>query len=167
MHSLVHYLQGWSSQAVLSAERQRHVCQLSPPPHYVQIKGLFGFPSKPSGRGHGAMFVARAPEVVPSLLSLGIRPSGNTGPPACHHGPTMPHPGCLAGLRRLAGRESWVVLGSWGCCGAGQWLLWALGMQTRSLRQACYQGHYFYFSDTSFLYVLVKTHTYKKIPRCC
>lgn len=84
-----------------------------PSGHYVQIREPLGSPSKlSSGRDHGAMFKAQAPEAVLGPVPLGIRPSGNTGPPTCCLGPAVPHPECLAEAEEagVAGRAEWCQL---------------------------------------------------------
>lgn len=71
------------------------------PDHYVQIRGLLRSPSKPSGRGHGAIAKGRAPEAVLGLLPLGIRPSGNMAPTGSL-GPAVPTLSALQRLRKPA-----------------------------------------------------------------
>ena len=85
---------------MLSVERDSCPPASCPHPrHSVQIRGLFGSPSKPSGRGRGAVCVAGAPEAVLGLLSLGPRPSGNMRTPTGCLGPAaaLAHAECLAG----------------------------------------------------------------------
>lgn len=133
-----------------------------PTPSVCTDKGTVGSPSKPSGRGHGARFVAGAPEAE---LGLGIRPSGNTGTPTGCLAP-CPHPGCLAGAeeagwqRELSGAGLMVM--PWG------WAEAPLSSADRDQEPKAgpLPGPLFLLSDTRFLYVLVKTHTYKKIPSC-
>lgn len=98
------------------------------PRHCVQIRGLFGSPSKPSGRGHGAVCVAWALEAVLGLLSLGTRPSGNRRTLTGCLGSAVPHPPASPsqGLRKLAVGASWVVPGS-----CEQFCLCFHGMVTR------------------------------------
>lgn len=114
MHSWIQCLQGWGAQAVLSAERQRQACQLSPPPQYVQIKGLLDHLQSHLAEvmGQGLWL-----ELQRQSWALASGPRGTRGLQPVVLLP--PNPGCLAGAeeagwqRELSGAGLMVMPWGW------------------------------------------------------
>lgn len=132
MHSLIPYLQGLEHSGCAQCRETAPGLPALPTPSPCTDKGTVWITFKAVWQRPWSNACSLSSRGGAGLLSLGIRPSGNTGTPTSPLCPGIPRPGCLAGpeeagwQRELSGAGLMAILWDWAEAPR------ALGMETRS-----------------------------------